>query len=54
MANAARVTQLSVEVVAEESSSDNVRITRQYVEYIYVAGSPPATVTQAVSVTIVN
>jgi hypothetical protein len=54
MANAARVTQQSVEIVLDEASSDNLRITRQYVEVILVQGSAPPTLNRLVQVVVVN
>lgn len=53
MANAARVTQQTVEVIADEASSDTLRVTRQYVEVLFVQGSPPASVNQLVATTVV-
>lgn len=54
MANAARVTQQSVEVIIDQASADNLRVTRQYVEVILVQGSAPPTLNQAVQVIVVN
>jgi hypothetical protein len=54
MANAARVTQQSVEVVLDQASADNLRVTRQYIEVILVQGSAPPTLNQAVQVIMVT
>lgn len=54
MANAARVTQQSVEVVLDEASADNVRVTRQYVEVILIQGSAPPALNQPVMVVVMT
>lgn len=50
MPNAARVTQISVEVIADEASADNLRVTRQYIEVIYIPGTAPPTLNRLVQV----
>jgi hypothetical protein len=54
MANAARVTQQSVEIILDQSSADNLRVTRQYIEVILIQGSAPPTLNQLVQTTIVS
>lgn len=52
MPNAARVSQQFVEVIADEASADTLRVTRQYVEVLFISGSPPASVNQLVQTTV--
>jgi hypothetical protein len=54
MPNAARVTQQFVEVIADEDSADNLRVTRQYIEVLFVAGAAPPALNQLVQTTIVS